>query len=105
MARILPLVAGWATSESHELSWTQFMFSLNLGAISAVGILSSHLAGRIRRSETQLASATRDLADYKRFNDRIIESSRSGVVNTRFHGNIITFNRGRESVTGPPTYT
>src|SRR6185312_8382041 len=75
-------------------------FSLNLGAISAVAVLSSHLAGRIRRSETQLASATRDLADYRLFNDRIIESMRSGLVTTDLEGRIITFNRAAEEITG-----
>jgi two-component system, NtrC family, sensor histidine kinase PilS len=100
MASILPRAAGWPAYEGHELSWTQFMFSLNLGAISAVAILSSHLAGRIRRSETQLASATRDLADYRLFNDRIIESMRSGLVTTDLLGHIITFNRAAEEITG-----
>jgi hypothetical protein len=70
--------------EGAQLSWIQFMFSLNLVAIFAVAILSSQLAERIRRSEIQLASATRDLADYRLFNDRIIESMRSGLVTTRF---------------------
>jgi two-component system sensor histidine kinase PilS (NtrC family) len=100
MTGILPRENGWPAYEGHELSWTQFMFSLNLGAISAVAILSSHLAGRIRSSETQLASATRDLADYRLFNDRIIESMRSGLVTTDLLGHIITFNRAAEEITG-----
>ena len=57
MSRLLPRAIGWSSYEGTELSWTQFMFSLNLVAIFAVGILSSQLAERIRRSETQLASA------------------------------------------------
>jgi two-component system sensor histidine kinase PilS (NtrC family) len=76
------------------------MFSLNLVAIFAVATLSSQLAERIRRSETQLASATRDLADYRLFNDRIIESMRSGLVTTDLLGHIITFNRAAEEITG-----
>ncbi len=56
MSRLLPRAIGWSSYEGTELSWTQFMFSLNLVAIFAVGILSSQLAERIRRSETQLAN-------------------------------------------------
>ena len=100
MSRLLPRAMGWSSYEGTELSWTQFMFSLNLVAIFAVGILSSQLAERIRRSESQLASATRDLADYRLFNDRIIESMRSGLVTTDLLGHIITFNRAAEEITG-----
>jgi two-component system sensor histidine kinase PilS (NtrC family) len=100
MSRILPRAAGWSAYEGNQLSWTQFMFSLNLIAIAAVALLSSQLAERIRRSETQLASATKDLADYRLFNDRIIESMRSGLVTTDLRGHIITFNRAAEEITG-----
>jgi two-component system, NtrC family, sensor histidine kinase PilS len=100
MSRILPRAAGWAAYEHGQLSWTEFMFSLNLIAIFAVAILSSQLAERIRRSETQLANATRDLADYRLFNDRIIESMRSGLVTTDLRGHITTFNHAAEEITG-----
>jgi two-component system, NtrC family, sensor histidine kinase PilS len=100
ISRLLPRATGWSPYENSELSWTQFMFSLNLVAIFAVAILSSQLAERIRRSEIELASATRDLADYRLFNDRIIESMRSGLVTTDLLGNIITFNRAAEEITG-----
>jgi two-component system sensor histidine kinase PilS (NtrC family) len=83
------------------------MFSLNLIAIFAIALLSSHLAARLRHSETEiestktkLATATRDLADYRLFNDRIIESMRSGLVTTDLGGHIITFNRAAEEITG-----
>jgi two-component system sensor histidine kinase PilS (NtrC family) len=100
IGKLLPRADGWPPYGGPELSWTQFMFSLNLVAIFAVAILSSQLAERIRRSEIQLASATRDLADYRLFNDRIIESMRSGLVTTDLLGDIITFNRAAEEITG-----
>jgi two-component system, NtrC family, sensor histidine kinase PilS len=100
ISRLLPRAVGWSPYGVTELSWTQFMFSLNLVAIFAVAILSSQLAERIRRSEIQLASATRDLADYRLFNDRIIESMRSGLLTTDLLGHIITFNRAAEEITG-----
>lgn len=104
---MLDRAAGWPTYEAANLSWTKFMFSLNLIAIFAVAVLSSQLAKHIHRSEkeiktarTELATATRDLADYRLFNDRIIESMRSGLVTTDLAGNIITFNRAAEEITG-----
>jgi len=100
MSGLLQRAKGWPPYEGTELSWMQFMFSLNLVAIFVVAILSSQLAERIRRSEIQLASATRDLADYRLFNDRIIESMRSGLVTTDLLGHIITFNRAAEEITG-----
>lgn len=100
MSRILPRAVGWAAYEGGHLSWTEFMFSLNLIAIFAVAILSSQLAERLLRSETQLASATKDLADYRLFNDRIIESMRSGLVTTDLQGHITTFNHAAEEITG-----
>jgi len=100
MGRILSRATGWPVYEGGQLSWTEFMFSLNLIAIFAVAILSSQLAERIRRSETQLANATKDLADYRLFNDRIIESMRSGLVTTDLRGHIITFNHAAEEITG-----
>lgn len=104
---VLDRAAGWPAYDATNLSWTKFMFSLNLIAIFAVAVLSSQLARHIHRSEkeiktarTELATATRDLADYRLFNDRIIESMRSGLVTTDLAGNIITFNRAAEEITG-----
>ncbi|HEX8089394.1 MAG TPA: ATP-binding protein [Blastocatellia bacterium] len=107
MSGIAHRASGWHPYEAAALAWTQFMFSLNLIAIFAVAVLSTQLAERIRRSETEvatarteLATATRDLADYRLFNDRIIESMRSGLVTTNLTGDIITFNRAAEEITG-----
>src|SRR5437016_6147525 len=69
---------GWPEYLTMQMAWTKFLFSLNLMAIFAVAVLSSQLAERLRRNEseiqtarTELASAARDLADYRLFNDRI----------------------------------
>lgn len=95
--------AGWPAYGGGRMAWVEFMFSLNVIAIVAVAILSSQLAERVKRSETELAVATRDLADYRLFNDRIIESIRSGLVTTDLRGNIVTFNRAAEEITGHKT--
>jgi two-component system, NtrC family, sensor histidine kinase PilS len=97
----VPRARGWLPYEpGSEFAWTQFMFSLNLIAMLAVSVLSGHLAERLSRSETQLATATRSLADYRLFNDRIIESMRSGLVTTDLGRHIVTFNRAAEEITG-----
>jgi two-component system sensor histidine kinase PilS (NtrC family) len=97
---------GWPDYLTAQLTWQKFMFSLNLMAIFVVAVLSSQLADRLRRNETEilttrteLASAARDLADYRLFNDRIIESIRSGLVTTDLSGHITTFNRAAEEIT------
>src|SRR5256714_3561851 len=106
MSGLLGRGTGWPEYLAGPLAWTKFLFSLNLIAIFAVAVLSSQLADRLRRNEseiqtarTELASATRDLADYRIFNDRIIESIRSGLVTTDLVGHITTFNRAAEEIT------
>ena len=106
MSGLIGRGAGWPDYLSAQMAWTKFLFSLNLIAIFAVALLSSQLAERLRRNEseiqtarTELASATRDLADYRIFNDRIIESIRSGLVTTDLAGHITTFNRAAEEIT------
>jgi two-component system sensor histidine kinase PilS (NtrC family) len=91
---------GWPANGESTIKWVEFMFSLNLIAIFFVTILSGHLAERARLSETELATATKDLAEYRLFNDRIIESVRSGLITTDLRGDIITFNRAAEEITG-----
>jgi two-component system sensor histidine kinase PilS (NtrC family) len=92
--------SGWVPYSESTLKWAEFMFSLNIIAIFAVTVLSGHLAERARLSETELATATKDLAEYRLFNDRIIESVRSGLITTDLRGDIITFNRAAEEITG-----
>jgi two-component system, NtrC family, sensor histidine kinase PilS len=93
-------INGWAPYSESNFKWAEFMFSLNIIAIFAVTVLSGHLAERARLSETQLATAAKDLAEYRLFNDRIIESVRSGLITTDLRGDIITFNRAAEEITG-----
>jgi two-component system sensor histidine kinase PilS (NtrC family) len=100
MSGLIERATGWLSYDWSTLGWARFMFALNLMALFAVAVLSSHLAERIRRSESELATATKDLADYRLVNDRIIESMRSGLVTTDLAGQIITFNRAAEEITG-----
>lgn len=92
--------SGWIVYSESNFKWAEFMFSLNIIAIFAVTVLSGHLAERARLSEKQLVIAAKDLAEYRLFNDRIIESVRSGLITTDLRGDIITFNRAAEEITG-----
>ncbi len=91
---------GWPLYEANAIARIEFFFALNLMAIFAVVVLSCQLAERMRRSESQLATATRELADNRLFNDRVIESMRSGLVTTDLQGRVRTINRAAEEITG-----
>jgi two-component system sensor histidine kinase PilS (NtrC family) len=65
-----------------------------------VGLLAAKLADRQRRSDVQLAAATRSLADLRALHERIVESIRSGVITTDLQGHIYTFNAAAEEITG-----
>lgn len=100
MNLLIPRADGWDHYDGASLSSAQFIFATNLMAICVVALLSSHLSERARRSESLLATATKELADNRLFNDRIIESVRSGLVTTNLGGEITTFNRASEEITG-----
>lgn len=97
---VIPRATLLPALDSQRPAPSEFLLLLNVIAIFAVTILASRLAGHLRRSEKELAIATRDLADYRAFNDRIIESMRSGLMTTDLRGTIITFNRAAEEITG-----
>jgi two-component system sensor histidine kinase PilS (NtrC family) len=100
LTEIIGRAAGWSSYPVTATATARYMFALNLIAIFAVTFLSGHLAERARKNETELATATKDLAEYRLFNDRIIESVRSGLITTDLRGHIITFNRAAEEITG-----
>lgn len=75
-------------------------FGFALVAILAVAMLSTHLAQRQRRADVDLATAARSLADLRAFNERIIESMRSGLITTDLNALITSFNRAAEEITG-----
>lgn len=88
--------------EEEALAGLQVSVAFTLVAMLAVAILSTHLADRQRRFDVDLASATRSLADLRAFNERIIDSMRSGLITAGLDGRIATFNRAAEEITGFP---
>jgi len=78
----------------------QLSFAYTLVATIAVAALSSHLAARQRQSESQLAATARSLAALRAFNERVIESMRSGLITAGLDGKIASTNRAAEEITG-----
>ncbi len=69
-------------------------------AMLALTVLGGQLAERLRRSDAELESIARNLADLRAFNQRIIESIKSGLVTTNLEGIVTSFNRAAEDITG-----
>ena len=78
----------------------QLSFAYTVVATIAVAALSTHLANRQRRSDTELAETVRSLADLRAFNERVIESMRSGLITAGLDGLIASTNRAAEEITG-----
>lgn len=68
-------------------------------AFLVVGMLSARLAERYSSGE-KLRETTRTLENLRMLHERIVESIRSGVITIDLEGNIYTFNRMAEEITG-----
>lgn len=93
------LVGGYAIVEQNE-RYLQNNPLLYVIAILALTVLGGQLAERLRRSDAELEAAARDLAQLRAFNERIVESVKSGLVTVDLTGRIMTFNRAAEEITG-----
>jgi two-component system sensor histidine kinase PilS (NtrC family) len=98
LAGLLPRGEGFGAYPADALAPVQFDFAFTIVAILAVSVLSSNLAGRQRQSDMELADATRRLGDLRAFNERVIESMRSGLITTDLMGHIVSVNRAAEEI-------
>jgi two-component system sensor histidine kinase PilS (NtrC family) len=89
----------YATTALPDL---QLNLSYTVVAILCVAVLATYLADRQRRSDTALAATTRSLADLRAFNERIIESMRSGLLTAGLDGRVTTCNRAAQDILGLP---
>ena len=89
-----PDLAGNSLSQTIQ---TVGMFDI---AFFVVGLLSARLAERQSRSDVRLLAATQSLASLRALHERIVESIRSGLVTTDLNGQIYTFNKAAEEITG-----
>ncbi len=88
------------TTAWPDLSWVQYVISLNIFGFCAVGYLSNYLAETLRSTGAQLEKSTGQIAFLRAFSDRIVDSMGSGLVTTDLEGRIYLFNRAAEEITG-----
>ena len=77
-----------------------FMVGLNVFGFLAVAAVSGYLAEGLRRTGVQLEQASTQLADLQAFNQHVIDSLTSGLATTDMQGQLLTFNRAAETITG-----
>jgi two-component system sensor histidine kinase PilS (NtrC family) len=77
-----------------------FSVGLSVFGFLAVAALSGYLAEGLRRADAQLQQASSRLADLQAFSQHVIDSLASGLATTDGDGQIITFNRAAEAITG-----
>jgi two-component system sensor histidine kinase PilS (NtrC family) len=77
-----------------------FTVGLNVFGFLAVAALSGYLAEGLRRTGAQLEQASTQLADLQAFNQHVIDSLTSGLATTDMRGQVLTFNRAAEAITG-----
>ena len=73
---------------------------LNVFGFMAVAALSGYLAEGLRRTGQQLERASSQLEDLQAFNQHVIDSLTSGLTTSDMEGQILTFNRAAEAITG-----
>jgi two-component system sensor histidine kinase PilS (NtrC family) len=77
-----------------------FTVGLNIFGFFAVASLSGYLAESVRRADLQLAETSNQLADLQAFSQHVINSLTSGLATTDVQGDVLTFNRAAEAITG-----
>jgi two-component system, NtrC family, sensor histidine kinase PilS len=79
-----------------------YRLGLNVFGFFAVAGLTGYLAEKLHRADAQLQRASSDLADMQAFSRHIVDSLMSGLTTTNLSGEIITYNRAAEVITGTP---
>ena len=96
----LPLASVQGTLPEERVAL--FTTGLNIFGFVAVAGLSGYLAEGLRRTGAQLEETSTQLADLQAFNQHIIDSLTGGLATCDTHGDLLTFNRAAEAITGIP---
>ena len=83
-----------------QFRMASFTVGLNVFGFLAVAALSGYLAESARRADERLAATSNQLADLQAFSQHIIDSLMSGLATTDMDGQVLTFNRAAETITG-----
>ncbi len=73
---------------------------LNSCAFYLVAFLSSYLSESLRKTSRRLRETSHDLTELQAFHHNILQGLQSGVLTTDLHGNITSYNRAAELITG-----
>lgn len=95
-----PRWLGEASVELPPARVAQFTVGLNAFGFAMVAVLSGYLSENLRRTGTELARVSTEIADLQAFNEHVIDSLTSGLATTDAGGRILTFNRAAESISG-----
>ncbi|HVZ23943.1 MAG TPA: ATP-binding protein [Vicinamibacterales bacterium] len=85
-----------------QRSVAQYTYLLNTFGFFAVALLSGSLAESVRATGARLVQASTQIADLQALNQHVIDSLPSGLATTDSDGNVLTFNRAAELITGRP---
>lgn len=90
----------YSFSATPETAKTIQIISFHDVAFLVVGLLAARLSDRRASGEQQLLEATKTLANLRVLHERIVASIRSGLITTDLGGEIYTFNKAAEEITG-----
>ncbi len=96
---------GWIARGRFTFAETLHTFSLHGLALLVVGILSGTLAEQLRRADQSLVETERGLSRLQAFHENIVQSISSGVFTADASGQITSFNRAAQDITGYPLET
>jgi len=77
-----------------------YFLLINILAFFTVAILSSSLAEKLKRARKSLQEKETGLTELKAFHENIVQSISSGLLTADLGGNITSFNRAAQEITG-----
>ncbi len=94
------LEAPAADGEFIQSSLVTFRIAGHACGFFCVAFLGSHLSRRAWAAERELEEKTDSLRRLQRLNEHIVSSIRSGLITTDLQGQVASFNRAAEEITG-----
>ncbi|WP_447973460.1 two-component system sensor histidine kinase NtrB [Nitrospira sp. Kam-Ns4a] len=93
---------GWIPPSRLSAPETLYTFGVNTLALVVVGFLSGTLAEQLRRTGLSLVEKEQGLHRLRMFHENVLQSLTSGVFSTNAAGQITSFNRAAQEITGYP---
>ena len=77
-----------------------YKVSTNIAAFYIIAFLTSYLAENLRKTGVALEAKSVDLRKLKKFHENVVATMGGGLVAYDIKGNIVSFNRAAENITG-----